>query len=310
MIYKELTVNTTTEGSDIVAMVLYENGSDGVTIYDSKDILELYKSDIIWDYIDDKVLEQSDIVRVKGFYEERDFDKVYHNIISGLDQLKQNATFEVGSLEVTVNDVDDQDWVNVWRKYYKPIHIGDNIVIVPEWLKYDAKPNENVVYLDPGMAFGTGEHESTRLCLTLYSELDTAGKSVLDIGTGSGILGITASVCGASEVYMSDIDPIAVQSAKQNAKLNKLGKYEIACDDLVANASVKGDIVFANITADILIALSKDVTKLVNKGGYMIMSGIIKARYDEVLSAYLEAGFTLDKSMVLGEWCGIRLRWE
>lgn len=306
MMYKELTVFTTTDGSDLVSMILSDAGSDGVTIYDSSDIIELYRSDIIWDYIDDKVLEQSDVVKVKGFYAEDIFDVAYHEVIDALETLRDNSPFELGSLETTVSDIDDEDWVNVWKKNYKPIHIG-NIVIVPKWLKYEAKKNENVVYLDPGMAFGTGEHESTQLCLTLFSELNVVGKRVLDIGTGSGILGITASVCGAEHVYMSDIDNIAVKSAKENAKLNKLGAFDIACDDLVANATMTGDIVFANITADILIMLSGQIGKLVNKDGFIILSGIIKARYDEVLNAYINAGFAVDKSMVLGEWCGLRL---
>ena len=306
MIYKELTVFTTTDGSDLVSMILSDAGSDGVTIYDSSDILELYKSDIIWDYIDEKVLEKSEIVRVKGFYPEDEFATAYHNVINELEILRENSPFELGSLECSVCDINDEDWVNVWKKHYKPIHIG-NIVIVPEWLKYEATPEENVVYLDPGMAFGTGEHESTKLCLTLFSELDVTDKNVLDIGTGSGILGITASVCGAKHVYMSDIDSIAVKAAKENAKLNNLGACDIVCDDLVANANATGDIVFANITADILIMLSKQIGKLVNKGGFIILSGIIKIRYDEVLNAYLDAGFVLDKSMVFGEWCGIRL---
>ena len=306
MMYKELTVFTTTDGSDLVSMILSDAGSDGVTIYDSSDIMELYRSDIIWDYIDDKVLEQSDVVKVKGFYADDTFEVAYHEIIGALEILRENSPFELGSLETATNDIDDEDWVNVWKKNYRPIHIG-NIVIVPKWLKYDATENENVVYLDPGMAFGTGEHESTQLCLTLFSELNVSGKRVLDIGTGSGILGITASVCGAEHVYMSDIDSIAVKAAKENAKLNKLGAFDIACDDLVANATATGDIVFANITADILIMLSGQIGKLVNKDGYIILSGIIKARYDEVLAAYIKAGFTVDKSMVLGEWCGLRL---
>lgn len=304
--YKELTIFTTTDGSDLVSMILSDAGSDGVTIYDSSDIIELYRSDIIWDYIDDKVLEQSDVVKVKGFYADDSFDVAYNEVIEALDVLRRNSPFELGSLETTVSNIDDEDWVNIWKKNYKPIHIG-NIVIVPKWLKYEAKQDENVVYLDPGMAFGTGEHESTQLCLTLFSELNVSGKRVLDIGTGSGILGITASVCGAEHVYMSDIDNIAVKSAKENAKLNKLGAFDIVCDDLVSNATATGDIVFANITADILIMLSGQIGELVNKDGYIILSGIIKARYDEVLNSYIKAGFAVDKSMVLGEWCGLRL---
>lgn len=307
MKFKEITVNTTTIASDLVAMILTDCGSEGVSIYDSSDISELIKSDIIWDYIDEKLLKQSPIVKVKGFYNEENFSNTYNAVIEALADLKENSPFDLGSLEVETRDIDDQDWVNEWKKYYKPIHIG-NIVIVPKWLKYDAKPNEKVVLIDPGMAFGTGTHESTKLCLTMFNEIECEGKSVVDIGAGSGILGITASVCGAKDVYLSDIDEIAVKACRENAELNNIQNATIICDDLIKNANVKGDIVFANITADILIMLSKDIGNCLQDNGYIILSGIIKARYDDVLKAYLQAGFTLDKSLVDGEWCGLRFR--
>ncbi len=307
MKYKQITVNTTTEGSDLVAMVLYDCGSDGVSIYDSKDILELIKSDIIWDYIEPTVLEQSPIVKVKGFYNVENFESIYVNVLDGLEELKQNSPFELGSLEVEVCDLDDADWVNEWKKYYKPIHIG-KIVIVPKWIKYTSEADERVVLIDPGMAFGTGSHESTRLCLELFGELDCIGKSVLDIGAGSGILGISASICGAESVYLSDIAPLAVKACHENAELNNIKNAVITQADLLENATVKGDIVFANITADILIALSVNIGNVLKKDGYIILSGIIHKRYDDVLKAYLDKGYILDKSVVLGEWCGLRLK--
>lgn len=307
MKYKQITVNTTTDGSDLVAMVLYDCGSDGVSIYDSKDILELIKSDIIWDYIEPAVLEQSPIVKVKGFYDVENFDSIYVNVLDGLEELKQNSPFELGSLEVEVCDLDDADWVNEWKKYYKPIHIG-KIVIVPKWIKYTPEADERVVLIDPGMAFGTGSHESTRLCLELFGELDCIGKSVLDIGAGSGILGISASICGAESVYLSDIAPLAVKACHENAELNNIKNAVITQADLLENATVKGDIVFANITADILIALSVNIGNVLKKDGYIILSGIIHKRYDDVLKAYLDKGYILDKSVVLGEWCGLRLK--
>ena len=297
MKYKQITVNTTTEGSDLVAMVLYDCGSDGVSIYDSKDILELIKSDIIWDYIEPAVLEQSPIVKVKGFYDVENFDSIYVNVLDGLEELKQNSPFELGSLEVEVCDLDDADWVNEWKKYYKPIHIG-KIVIVPKWIKYTSEADERVVLIDPGMAFGTGSHESTRLCLELFGELDCIGKSVLDIGAGSGILGISASICGAESVYLSDIAPLAVKACHENAELNNIKNAVITQADLLENATVKGDIVFANITADILIALSVNIGNVLKKDGYIILSGIIHKRYDDVLKAYLDKGYILDKSVV------------
>ena len=307
MKYKQITVSTTTAGSDLVAMVLYDSGSDGVSIYDSKDILELIKSDIIWDYIEPAVLEQSPIVKVKGFYDVENFDSIYVNVLDGLEELKKNSPFELGSLEVEVCDLDDADWVNEWKKYYKPIHIG-KIVIVPKWIKYTPEMDERVVLIDPGMAFGTGSHESTRLCLELFGELDCVGKNVLDIGAGSGILGISASICGAESVYLSDIAPLAVKACHENAELNNIKNAIITQADLLENATVKGDIVFANITADILIALSGNIGNVLKKDGYIILSGIIHKRYDDVLNAYLDKGYILDKSVVLGEWCGLRLK--
>lgn len=307
MKYKEITVNTTTEGSDLVAMILYDCGSEGVSIYDSKDILELIKSDIIWDYIEEDVLKQSPVVKVKGCYNEDNFENVYQNVLVELENLQKNSPFEMGSLEVQVNELDDTDWVNEWKKYYKPIHIG-KIVIVPKWIKYAAQEDEVVVLIDPGMAFGTGTHESTRLCLQLFSELDATQKIVLDIGAGSGILGITASLCGAKGVLLSDIAPLAVKACEENVELNNVKNAKITQADLIENADQKGDIVFANITADILISLSNNIGNVLKDNGYIILSGIIHKRYDEVLNAYLENGFVLDKSLVLGEWCGIRLK--
>lgn len=305
MKYKQLTVNTTTEGSDLVAMILYECGSDGVSIFDSKDILELIKGDIIWDYIEPSVLEQSPIVKVKGCYPVEDFAAVYANVCEQLNELSASSPFNLGSLEVEVDDLDDADWVNEWKKYYKPIHIGD-IVIVPKWIKYQPLPNEKVVLIDPGMAFGTGSHESTRLCLQLFSELDAKGKVVLDIGAGSGILGITAAICGAKQVVLSDIAPLAVKACRENAALNGV-EAEITEADLLDNAKQKGDIVFANITADILIKLSHNIGSVLSDNGYIILSGIIHSRYDEVIAAYLTAGFKVDKKVSLGEWCAVRL---
>lgn len=309
MKYKELTISTTTEGSDLVAMILYDCGSDGVSIYDSNDVLEMMKNHRLWDYIEPNVLKQSPIVKVKGCYEEKNFEQVYQNVLAELENLKENSPFELGSLEVETNLLDDTDWVNEWKKYYDTIHISD-IVIVPKWIKYSPKEGEKVVLIDPGMAFGTGSHESTRLCLEMFRELDTKDKIVLDIGAGSGILGITASICGAKQVYLSDISALAVKVCGENVQLNNIQNATITEADLLESATVKGDIIFANLTADILISLSKNIDKVVNKNGYMILSGIIHARYDEVLKTYLDKGFVLDKSVTLGEWCGLGFRAE
>lgn len=305
----EVEVITNTYGSELVADIMSDYNSEGVAILDSNDLAILLKSDIIWDYIDEQLLIKSEKVIVKTCFSKMNFNKNYKKLLIRLDKLNVNADHSVGSLETTYHEIDDQDWVNVWKKYYTPIHVG-GVIIVPQWLNYILQDGELPVYIDPGMAFGTGEHETTRMCIILAEKYDVVGKTVLDIGCGSGILGISAAVRGANTVYMSDIDPIAIESANANCIINPLvqGKFVLVQDDLVAKAEVKGDIIFANITADILIRLSNYIGKCLNEDGVIILSGIIKMRYDEVLNAYLNAGYKLIKSAVMGEWCALSMR--
>ncbi|MEG1609053.1 MAG: 50S ribosomal protein L11 methyltransferase, partial [Clostridia bacterium] len=175
MTYREITVNTTTEASELVADILSQLGSKGVGIYDSNDYLELKKEDVMWDYVDDSLLVQNKVVAVKGYFEVEICAKVLAELNEQLEFLKENCPFEYGSLEVIVRDVDDEDWVNVWKENYKPIHAG-KLTIVPNWIDYKAKDDEVVVRMDPGMAFGTGEHESTKMCLLLMQALDMSRK--------------------------------------------------------------------------------------------------------------------------------------
>lgn len=307
MKYKELQVSTTTEGSDLVAMILLDLGSEGVSIYDSNDVLDMMKNHRLWDYIEPDVLRQSPIVRVKGFYNIENFDEIYRDANAKIEELRLNSPFELGSLEIETRDLDDVDWVNEWKKYYDTIHICD-VAVVPKWIKYQPAKDEKVILIDPGMAFGTGSHESTQLCIKLFRELDCVGKTVLDIGSGSGILGMVASVCGASKVVMSDISELAVKVCKENILLNNIKNATVTEADLLESATIKGDIIFANLTADILIELSKNIDKVVKKDSYLVLSGIIHARYNDVLQAFLNKGFILDKSLTLGEWCGLRLK--
>lgn len=302
----EVTVATNTETSEIVADILYELGSNGVAIYDTEDVESMLKSDIIWDYIDEKLLKKSEIVTVKGYYDTENISDILLELDSALEKLRNNSLSAVGSLEVTTMEIDDQDWVNVWRKYYKPIHTG-RIVVVPNWIKYEPKDSETPIFIDSGMAFGTGEHETTRLCLELLGELEVADKEVLDIGTGSGILGIAAAALGAKSVFMSDLDIVAVESAKKNLALNTVvSDVTIKQCDLLSETDISGDIVLANITADILIRLSKDIKEHMRPSGYLIISGIIHMRADDVRGAFLSSGLKLDTERVDGEWRAMR----
>ncbi len=300
MIFKEITVDTTREGSELVADILYDLGSEGVSIFDSEDLKDVLRSNIQWDYVEEHLLVKSEVVMVKGYFGE---DAEMSGILSErLEDIRKNSDLKLGSLETGVSVIDDADWVNEWRKYYKPIKVG-GVVIVPSWIKYEKESDERIVKIEPGMAFGTGTHESTHMCIELLTSLDPTGKTVLDIGTGSGILGITAAVMGAKEVYMYDIDDIAVKAAKENAKLNGVeDKTFVENANLLEKNGGKGDIVLANITADVLISLSKSLTDNIRADAAIILSGIIKSRREDVVTAYEERGYRVVKLVEDGEW--------
>lgn len=307
MTYKEITVNTTTQASELVADILSDLGSKGIGIYDSNDFFELIKSEVIWDYVNENLLTKSQIVQVKGYYEKEIIESVLEELDQRLSFLKQNCPFEYGSLEIVSADVDDEDWVNTWKKYYKPINAG-KITIVPNWLEYDAKDGEVVVKMDPGMAFGTGQHESTKMCLDLMQDIGMEGKRVIDVGTGSGILGISACKLGAKQVFAYDIDDLAVRASHANAVINNVQDiFDVANSNLLDKSSGSYDVVLANITADVLIVLSEKLKAYVNKGGIVVISGIILKREQEVIEAFLAQGYKVVQRINQGEWVAFKL---
>lgn len=297
---KEITILTNTQGAELVANILEELGSNGVSIYDTSDLAELIKSDIIWDYVDESLLIKNEIVKVSGYFKED--DAIEKEIAKKLEFLKDNSPFKLGSLEMTASLVDDTDWLNEWRKYYQPIHAG-KIVVVPKWINYPKQDDEYIVKLDPGMAFGTGSHESTFMCLSLLNEIEVKDKTVIDVGTGSGILGIASAVMGARSVEAYDIDDIAVDAARENASLNDIAKVFSADNaNLIDKTNNKFDIALANITADILIDLSKSISEYLNKNGKLIISGVIATRKDSVINAFKSKGFSVVKEMAMNDW--------
>ena len=207
-----------------------------------------------------------------------------------------------GSLEDTKREVDGDDWIDVWKKHFRPIHLG-RIVVVPEWIDYEKQENEEVVLLDSNMAFGTGEHETTSMCVELMQEYITDNSECIDVGCGSGILGISAIKLGAKKAYLTDIDEVAVASSLHNAKLNGVdGKTVVAHSNLLEDADVQGDIMLANITGEILVMLAPSIPKNLKKSGVLILSGIIESRLEMVKNAYKAVGLELVKERKKGEW--------
>lgn len=296
---KQITIYTTSEASELVADILFDIGCEGVSIYDSADFATLLSSDVIWDYVDENALKRDPVVRVVGCVDENASLAPLHEL---LDNLKRNCPFETGSLEISCNIVEADAWADEWKKYYSPQHYG-KLTVVPEWIDYKAAPGEVVVKMDPGMAFGTGEHESTRICLTLLEKTVKGGESVIDVGCGSGILAAAALKLGAGCADACDIDPIAVKAAGENAARNGVN-VRVVQGSIGECARGKYDIILANITADVLISMSKDFKEHVKGGGALIMSGVINARSSQVEQAVSDAGFTLAEKIVDGEWTG------
>ncbi len=274
--------------SDVMTMM---NFTGGIMIEDYSDI-----DACPWDYVDTEILgKDRTTASVSGFVPSSE------DILPVLEQLKLllpvNAKTEVISVE-------QSDWANNWKKYYKPVRVGKNIVIKPSWEQYDKKETDVIVELDPGMAFGTGTHETTRLCLLLLEKYMQIGSRVLDVGTGSGILSIAARKLGASSVFAYDIDPVAVRVARDNVEINDVSNITCGVSDLLSDIdrSAAYDFVCANIVADILIRMAPDIGAVMCKGGLIITSGIVQGKCIEVKETMERYGFTTIHTETENDW--------
>ena len=209
--------------------------------------------------------------------------------------------------DITVSGVNEEDWANSWKEYYKPIKIGEKIVIVPAWEKYEQAEGEIIVRMDPGMAFGTGTHETTRLVIRLLERYIKNGMRVADVGTGSGILAICASKLGAKECKAYDIDPVAVKVANENIKDSGLTNVTCGVSDLLrqVDKSAHYDVICANIVADIIIRMMPDVGELMNESSVILASGIIVERSEDVITAFEKYGFEIVERIDENGWCAL-----
>lgn len=297
MIFSEISVSTTSEMSEVVAYFMQEVSADGVSIYDKNDLYD----NASWDYKDDKAdLCYSQEVIVKGYCRVEDTESVLSFLHSSFQGL-ENA----GSLFITVSQVESNAWVENWKKTFRPIET-DKIVICPEW--QTVQTDKKVLLLDTGVAFGTGQHETTSMCLQFAEQLDLQNANVVDVGCGSGILGLSALLLGAKRATLVDIDSQATDAAKHNAQINNLsGMCGIYTGNLVDMINGKFDVVFANLTADILALLRKDIQSVVRQGSLVILSGILDVKLDEVKRLYCD-NFELVKETAQGEWRALLLR--
>ena len=212
--------------------------------------------------------------------------------------------------DISLEGMNEDDWAESWKQYYKPVALG-KVTIVPAWEKYEARDGEVIIRMDPGMAFGTGTHETTRLVIRLMQDELRGGERLLDVGTGSGILSICASKLGAKSCNAYDIDPVAVKVARENAEADGCTNITVGVSDLLRGVDLSGgkyDFCVANIVADIIIRMLPDIKNYLKAGSPLILSGIIGERAEEVRSAVLENGFTVDREIRENDWVGMLVR--
>lgn len=299
----EVRVITKSEALEPVSGIFYGLDCKGVAIEDPNDILEREQGPLTWDFADINVLEhKGKVAVVKAYFSEEDnIDEILNYVNEKMGEIKELG-IDTGVAKVESEKMFEEDWANTWKKYYKPTKVGEKIVVKPIWEEYNPQGEELVIELDPGMAFGTGTHETTRMCMQSLEKYVKEDSTVFDVGCGSGILAIAAAKLGAKMAVGVDLDPVAVESAKENVGYNNLDNIQILYGNLVEVIDGKADIVVANIIAEVICILTEDVKRVLKDNGYFITSGIIHDRVDMVTKKLEETGFEVVEINKDGEW--------
>lgn len=312
MDFIEVSVTTTHAAMDAVSNVFMENGANGVAIEDSADLTREHPDQFGEMYALDSADYPTEGVIFKAYYEDNedvtiDFEAV-HDLIKGLVQYD----IELGPIDWTLTEVKEEKWATAWKEFYHPVQITDKLTIVPTWEEYTPhSPEEHIIELDPGMAFGTGTHQTTRLCLEAVEKYVKAGDDVIDVGTGSGVLSIFAAKLGAQAVLALDLDEVAVRAAQENIDVNKVGDVvEVTTGNLLEGVERNVDVVVANILADIILMFPDDVYRVLKPGGLFIASGIIETKVEEVAAAIEKAGLTMIERDNKDDWFALIARKE
>ncbi|HIE4786138.1 TPA: 50S ribosomal protein L11 methyltransferase [Clostridioides difficile] len=304
----EITIKTTTEAVEPITNILYEQGAGGAVIEDPKDFLFQKKNELDWDYVEEEVFKKNeeDDVLIKTYVSEE------KNVMEFVEIIKQKVLglkyfgIDIGEGSVSLDQVNEADWANAWKAYYKPTKVGQRVVVKPTWEDYAMQDGDLIIELDPGMAFGTGTHETTSMCIRELEKYVNKDSKVFDIGCGSGILAIAAAKLGAKEVVAVDLDEVAVKVAKENVLENKVEKsVSVMHGNLTDVIKDKADVIVANIIADIIKILAKDVQNFMKEDAIFISSGIILDKVEEVKESLIENGFEIVEVQKLGEWSAI-----
>lgn len=308
MKWAEISIQTTHEATEAVANIFHDLGASGVIIEDPV-LINAYRSSGTWDYCDLPEPADIEVVTVKAYLPVDDQldDKLglFEQKVNDLEQHNLNK----GCGLINWVEVQDEDWASAWKEYFHPVKVSEHIVIKPSWEDYFPAVDDIVIELDPGMAFGTGTHHTTVLCIRLLDELVKTGDTVFDVGTGSGILAVAAAKLGAASVHAIDLDPVAVRVAQENISMNHVQHTVVTAQgDLLTGVSGQADIIVANIIADIIIQILNDLPARLKDDGAFIASGIIIERLSDVTAAMLDHKFIIEKVVEEGGWAAIVAR--
>lgn len=310
----ETAIYTTTQGIEAVTGRLLGLGIDGFVIRDAQDFEDfLEDKDGNWDYIDDDLMGLKDCETTVTVYIPNDANapELVSAIRAELNALKQSdEQSEFGRLECELKNIREEDWANNWKQYFKPLCVGEKLLIKPSWESVSENETRRILEIDPAASFGTGQHNTTQLCLELLEQNISQGDSLLDLGCGSGILSIAAILLGAQKATAVDIDENSVKIAAENAQKNNIpsGSYTALAGNIITDKALAEkigtgyDVVCANIVADVLIAMSGLFAGFLKKGGKLVVSGIIEPRRDEVLEKIQSSGFELVQTRQKDDW--------
>lgn len=321
MEWLEVTIKTISPAIDLLGARLTAIGYDSFIIDDSEDFSEFLKDNTqYWDYVDEELAQKMQNVSQIRLYLPHDAQapEQIAQLKSELEVFRaQNPDTDLGSLEVSLQNLQEEDWEESWKQYYQPIPIGEKLLIVPQWLSPENPEHRIPVVLDPGMIFGTGAHASTQMCLRALEQTIHGGERVIDLGSGSGILSIAALLLGAQEATGVDIDPKAEDIARENAALNGLTapKFRAVTGNVIGDKAMMEslceggyDVVLADIVADVIIPLSAVVPHFLRPDGVFICSGILNTRLPEVERAIEAAGLTITQREMQEDWCRLTAR--
>ena len=317
MKWNRFTVKTKTEAEDIVISTLAEVGIEGVEIQDKQPLTEEDKAQMFVDIMPEG--PSDDGIAYLNFYLEEDADKeaILKDVHEALDDLKN--FMDIGEATIEESQTEDKDWINNWKQYFHQFYV-DDILIIPSWEKVKTEDRDKMIlHIDPGTAFGTGMHETTQLVIRQLKKYVTPNTEMLDVGTGSGILGIVALKLGAKHVLGTDLDPCAIPAVAENKEANQIAdeSFDMVIGNIIDDKAIqdqagyeKYDIVTANILADVLIPLTPVIVNQMKKGAYYITSGILDVKEEVVVEAVKAAGLTVVEVTHQGEWVSITARKE